>query len=67
MRTPIHRCTISFIVRIWAEYLDQQPQSWRGILEICDQGEEIPFINLENLMALIQEKSLRQSKTEVGK
>jgi hypothetical protein len=67
MQTPLHRCTKSFIVRIWAEYLEHQPQSWRGILEICDQGEEIPFMNLEDLVALIREKSLNQTKMEVGK
>ena len=50
----MQRCTIAFVVRVWAEYLGQQPPSWRGVLELVDQGEEIPFTTLEEMMALIQ-------------
>ena len=57
MNNPLERCTISFIVRIWAEHLKQQPPSWRGVLEICDQGEEVAFSNLEALMTIIQENT----------
>jgi len=67
MSTPIHRCTISFVVRIWAEYLDQQPPSWRGVLESCDQGENFHFASLKELTALIQEKTTFLSKMEEEK
>lgn len=64
MSTPIQRCTISFVVRVWAEYLHQQPPAWRGALEMCDQGGEIPFACLEELLTLIQEKTLHHLKME---
>ena len=51
----MQRCTIAFVVRVWAEYLGQDPPSWRGVLELCDQSEEIPFTTLEEMMGLIQE------------
>jgi hypothetical protein len=54
----MQRCTIAFVVRVWAEYLSQQPPCWRGVLELCNQGEEIPFTTLEEMMALIQEKTM---------
>lgn len=57
MSNPLQRRTISFVVRVWAEYLDQQPPSWRGSIEMCDQGEEIAFSSLEELLALIQQNT----------
>jgi hypothetical protein len=64
MNNPIQRCTISFVVRVWAEYLNQQPPLWRGAIELCDRGEEIPFANLEEMLTLIQEKTIYQLKME---
>jgi len=57
MSNPLQRCTITFIVRVWGEYLNCQPPSWRGVLELCDRGEEIVFSNLEDLLAIIQENT----------
>jgi hypothetical protein len=64
MSNPLQRRTISFVVRVWAEYLDQRPPSWRGSIEMCDQEGEIPFTNLEYLLRLIQEKTIDQLKME---
>lgn len=64
MSISIKRCTITFIVRVWAEYLEQQPPSWRGVLEMCDEGGEIPFITLEELLRLIQETTIKQMNAE---
>lgn len=57
MSNPLQRRTITFIVRVWGEYLNYQPPSWRGVLELCDRGEEIVFSNLEDLLAIIQENT----------
>lgn len=67
MRNPLQRCTITFVVRIWAEYLDQRPPSWRGIIELFDRNEEIPFNSLEDLLVLIREKTIHQMKMEKEK
>lgn len=64
MSTPIQRCTVAFIVRIWAEYLDQQPPTWRGAIEMCEQYGEMPFVSLEDLLTIIQEKTIQQLKME---
>lgn len=60
MSNPLQRCTITFIVRVWGEYLNCQPPTWRGVLELCDRGDEIVFSSLENLLALIQQKTKDQ-------
>lgn len=36
-RLPRH--TATFIVRIWAEYLEQTPPAWRGEIEHVERGE----------------------------
>ena len=60
MSNPLQRCTITFIVRVWGEHLNYQPPSWRGVFELCDQGEEIVFSSLEDLLFLIQQKTKDQ-------
>ena len=58
MATPLHRQTISLIVRVWAEYLEHQPPVWRGVIEGSEPGDIKPFTSLEELMRIIQQKSL---------
>jgi hypothetical protein len=55
---PIKRRTCVYVVRIWAEYLNEQPPCWRGIIEGSEPGEKVPFTSLEELQELIQQKTL---------
>lgn len=58
MVAPLHRQTVVFIVRVWAEYLDDQPPSWRGVVEGCEPGEIHPFISVEEMTQIIQQQSI---------
>jgi len=64
MNTPIKRRTCVFIVRVWAEYLNQQPPCWRGTIEGSEPGEQAPFTSLEEMKDLIQQKTLSEISNE---
>ncbi len=64
MSNPLQRRTISFVVRVWAEYLYQQPPSWRGSIEMCDQEEKIAFSSLEEMSRIIQRVTHLEIDTE---
>jgi hypothetical protein len=64
MATPLHRHTISLIVRVWAEYLDHQPPVWRGVIEGSLPGDINPFTSLEELTKIIQQKSLAENHSK---
>jgi hypothetical protein len=48
------RQTRTFILRIWAEYLDQTPPTWRGEIENVTTREVSRFHTEEELMACIR-------------
>ena len=60
MNNPIKRRTCVYVVRIWAEYLNQQPPCWRGTIEGSEPGEQAPFTSLEEMQDLIQQKTLAE-------
>ena len=62
MKTVPKRQTVTYIVRVWAEYLEEQPPSWRGEVESVAGGEKTPFIDLTQMAAAIREKT--QSTTQ---
>jgi len=57
MAAPLHRQTISLIVRVWAEYLNDQPPAWRGVIEGAEPGDINPFTSLDELTQIIQQKA----------
>ena len=61
MVAPLHRQTIALIVRVWAEYLDDQPPTWRGVIEGSEPGDINPFTSLDELTRIIQQKSLAET------
>lgn len=61
MAAPLHRQTIALIVRIWAEYLDDQPPSWRGVIEGSEPGDINPFTSLDELTRIIQQKGFAET------
>ena len=62
MVSPLHRQTIALIVRVWAEYLDDQPPAWRGVIEGSEPGDINPFTSLDELTRIIQQKSLAETQ-----
>jgi hypothetical protein len=58
------RKTITYIVRIWAEYLNESPPGWRGVLEAIDDGEKSHFTDLNQITKIIQVKTQYQIEKE---
>ncbi|MBG0787982.1 MAG: hypothetical protein H0S79_23080 [Anaerolineaceae bacterium] len=61
MVPPLHRQTVALIVRVWAEYLEDQPPAWRGVIEGSEPGDINPFTSLDELTRIIQQKSLEET------
>jgi hypothetical protein len=61
MAAPLHRQTISLIVRVWAEYLNDQPPAWRGVIEGAEPGDINPFTSLDELTRIIQQKTIEET------
>jgi hypothetical protein len=57
MTTPPKRKTVTFIVRIWAEYLCEQPPRWFGEIESIENGEKSHFKELTQVIEIIQQKT----------
>jgi hypothetical protein len=64
MKNPCERHTVVFIVRLWAEYLNQQPPAWRGVIEGSEPGEVTPFINLDEMNEIIKNKTMTEIDLE---
>ncbi len=43
------RETMTFVLRVWAEYLRQSPPSWRGEIEQVGGGRRFYFGSLEEM------------------
>ena len=67
MRTIFHRRTITFVVRLWVEYLDQTTPSWRGEVERLDSGELAHFQQLPQILAFIRHSISPTSVPEYSK
>jgi hypothetical protein len=53
MSDPLPRRTATFIVRLWAEYLDQTPPAWRGEIEHVSSGETMCFGDVNQMWEFI--------------
>ncbi|MGC9349221.1 MAG: hypothetical protein ACP5JG_13855 [Anaerolineae bacterium] len=54
MNSLLTRHTRTFILRIWAEYLEQTPPTWRGEIEDVTTKEVTRFHSQEELAACLQ-------------
>jgi hypothetical protein len=54
MSRPLARRTATFIVRLWAEYLDQQPPAWRGEVQVAATREVLHFQSREALIKCLE-------------
>jgi hypothetical protein len=53
MSESLRRRTETFIVRVWAEYLEQTPPVWRGEVEHAGSGEKIHFQETTDVVEFI--------------
>ncbi len=60
MNLTTKRHTIVFVIRLWAEYLNEDPCAWRGTLSGVEPMDDVPFASLEELKALIMEQAYGQ-------
>ena len=54
------RHTVTYIVRIWAEYLDESPPHWRGVIDVVESGEQHSFATLKDVTEFIRRKTTEQ-------
>jgi len=64
MTISTKRNTVTFIVRIWAEYLNESPPRWRGVIEPVDGSEKSHFTDLNQIAELIQQNTQDPIKKE---
>lgn len=57
-RSP-KRQTVTYIVRVWVEYLQEQPPSWRGEIELVGRGRKTHFSHLHEMIDFIQRQSIQ--------
>jgi hypothetical protein len=57
------RRTATFIIRLWVEYLDQEPPIYRGEIESVTSSQKIAFGDLSALIAFLQEQASPISQT----
>lgn len=56
MSDRLPRRTMIFIVRVWAEYLEQTPPVWRGEIEDVESKEVMRFQTLGEVTDHVQVK-----------
>lgn len=54
MQSLTVRRTRSFILRIWTEYLEQTPPTWRGEIEDVETNEVRRFTSWEELLTCVR-------------
>lgn len=54
MKSPLTRCTITYIVRVWTEYVHATPPVWCGEVILVEREEVYHFRDLEALNAFIR-------------
>jgi hypothetical protein len=59
----LKRHTATFIIRLWAEYLDQEPPTYRGEIESVTSSQKIAFGDLSVLVTFLQEQASPISQT----
>jgi len=64
MNSTPKRKTKSYIVRVWAEYLDEQPPRWCGEIESIESGEKSHFKELTQVIEIIQQETRLTIKKE---
>lgn len=50
----LRRRTVTFVVRVWAEYLEQTPPTWRGEIEHIGSGQVRHFEDVSRMLEFIE-------------
>ena len=58
MPPQLQRKTAVFVIRIWAEYLQEQPPLWRGEARQVLTGEFVSFRSLAELWQFLETEAL---------
>jgi hypothetical protein len=61
------RRTLTFVVRVWVEYLEQAPPSWRGEIEQVGGEGKVHFQCLQEITAFIENRSEQYASLSRGK
>jgi len=61
--TPKRR-TMTYIVRIWAEYQDEQPPRWCGVIEVAGSGLKTYFSQLDEMNDFIKQQTTLHHNTK---
>jgi hypothetical protein len=64
MSSLTSRRTVTYIVRVWAEYLNEQPPRWCGVIELVGNGERFHFSGINEMTDLIQQQTSDQIEKE---
>lgn len=54
MDNPLSRRTVVFVVRIWAEYLEQASPAWRGEIEHVESGAAMRFGDVGTMLEFLE-------------
>jgi len=54
----LSRRTVTFVIRIWAEYLEQTPPVWRGEIECVGSDVKAYVRELADVLSFIMERAL---------
>ena len=53
------RRTVTFVVRVWAEYLEQTLPTWRGEIEHVGSKEVMHFGNVGKMLEFIEDLAVK--------
>ncbi len=62
MKSPLTRRTVTYIVRVWTEYLHATPTVWRGEVALVEGEEVYYFRDLEEMTAWIRGSAESESE-----
>jgi hypothetical protein len=62
----LQRQTVSFIVRVWAEYQSQDPPACYGEVECLTSGEKIHFRRWEEITLFVERQTTMVTAGEPG-
>ena len=66
MRDYLPRRTVTFIARVWAEYLEQTPPTWQGEIKHVGRGEMMYFGDVDKMLEFIESLTVKpKEKSEV--
>ena len=58
MRQLLHRRTATFVIRVWAEYLELEPLIWRGEILLPNGETHAYFHTLDDIAPFIEMHAL---------